>query len=103
MHSYVVGKIAGIEAAVHSVRQLYLSEDNEAILDLLVDASNAFNSVNRANALANIRCLCPPFYTVLSNIYRESSELFLGSDTLLSREGTTPLAMPFYGLVMTVR
>ncbi len=78
---------------------MYSSEDNEAIL--LVDASNAFNSLNRANDLANIRCLCPPFYTVLSNIYRESSELFLGSDTLLSREGTTqgdPFAMPFYAL-----
>ena len=93
------GQIAGIEAAVHAIRQLFSSDKTEAIL--LVDASNAFNSLSRVNALANIRHLCPPFFTVLTNIYRTSSELFLGPDTLLSQEGTTqgdPLAMPFYAL-----
>ena len=81
------------------MRQLFSSENTEGIL--LVDASNAFNSLNRANALTNIRYICPPFFTVLSNIYRESSELFLGLNTLKSCEGTTqgdPLAMPFYAL-----
>ena len=93
------GQVAGIEAAVHAVRQSFESEETEGIL--LVDASNAFNSLNRANALANIRCLCPSFSTILTNIYQGSSELFLGKDTLLSQEGTTqgdPLAMPFYAL-----
>ena len=95
------GQIAGIEAAVHAIRQLFSNETTEAIL--LVDASNAFNSLNRANALANIRHLCPPFFTALTNIYRTSSELFLGPSTLLSQEGTTqgdPLAMPFYALAI---
>ena len=54
------GQIAGIEAAVHAVRQLISSENTEGIL--IVDTSNAFNSLNRANALANSRYLCPPFY-----------------------------------------
>ena len=92
------GEIAGIEAAVHAVRQLFNNENTEALL--LVDASNAFNSLNRANALANIRGLCPPFSTILINLYRESV-LVLGANTLLSQEGTTqgdPLAMPFYAL-----
>ena len=53
------GQIAGIEATVHAIRQIFSSENTEAIL--LVDASNAFNTLNRANALANIRNLCPPF------------------------------------------
>ena len=94
------GQIAGIEAAFHSAREQFNHEISEAML--LVDASNAFNSLNRANALLNMRSLCPPFSTVLTNIYRESSELFLGASTLHSQEGTTqgdPLAMPFYALV----
>ena len=93
------GQIAGIEAAVHSVRNLFDDDKTEAIL--LVDASNAFNSLNRATALMNIRKVCPPFSTVLINVYRESTELYLGANTLLSQEGTTqgdPLAMPFYAL-----
>ena len=51
----------------------------------------------------NIRTVCPAFSTILINIYRESTELFLGANTLLSQEGTTqgdPLAMPFYALAM---
>ena len=90
------GQIAGIESAVHSAREQFNHENSEAML--LVDASNAFNSLNRANALLNMRSLCPPFST---DIYRESSELFLGASTLHSQEGTTqgyPLAMPFYAL-----
>ena len=46
------GLIAGIEAAVHSVRKLFDNDTTEAIL--FVDANNAFNSLNRANALMNI-------------------------------------------------
>ncbi len=93
------GQIGGIEAAVHGVRHQFNLDETEGIL--LVDASNAFNSLNRANALANIQNLCPPFSTILINLYRQSSELFLGQHTLLSQEGTTqgdPLAMPFYAL-----
>ena len=93
------GQVASIEAAVHAVRQSFGLEEMEGIL--LVDASNAFNSLNRANALANIHCLCPSFSIVLTNTYQKSTELILGRDTLLSQEGTTqgdPWAMPFYAL-----
>ena len=37
------GQISGIEASVHAVRSLFQRDDTEAIL--LVDASNAFNSL----------------------------------------------------------
>ena len=62
------GQISGIEAAVHAVRTAFESDDNEAVL--LVDASNAFNSLNRQVALQNIRRLCPPLATILINTYR---------------------------------
>ncbi len=89
------GQIAGIEAAVHAVRHSFNSEG------FLLVRCKQRNSLNTANALANIRGLCPPFSTVLTNIYRESSTLYLGQNTLLSQKGTTqgdPLAMPFYAL-----
>ena len=66
-----------------------------------MDASNAFNSLNRIVALHNIRQLCPPFAPILINIYRSPASLFISGDVILSEEGTTqgdPLAMPFYAL-----
>ena len=93
------GQISGIEAAVHAVRTAFESEENEAVL--LVDASNAFNSLNRQVALHNIRRLCPPLATILINTYRAPTELFVDGDTILYQEGATqgdPLAMPMYAL-----
>lgn len=46
------GQDSGCEAAFHSIHQLYLSYDSEAVL--FVDAENAFNSLNRTAALHNI-------------------------------------------------
>ena len=93
------GQISGIEAAVHAVDSLFQQDDTEAIL--LVDASNAFNSLNRLSALHNIRHLCPSLATALINTYRAPTELFIDGDVLYSSEGTTqgdPLAMPMYAL-----
>ena len=69
---------------------------------LLVDASNAFNSLNRAAALYNIRTVCPAVATFAINTYRGSARLFVtGGKELVSAEGTTqgdPLAMCLYTL-----
>ena len=92
------GQICGIEAAVHATHQAFDSEKCEAML--LVDATNAFNSLNRQTALQNIRRLCPPIATILVNTYRAPTELFVDNDVILSHEGTThgdPLAMAMYG------
>ena len=43
------GRRAGCEAAVHAVREIFAHKDTEGIL--LVDASNAFNSLNHRAAL----------------------------------------------------
>ena len=80
------GQLSGCEAAVHSMRQLFSSPDIEAVI--LVDASNAFNSLNRQAALFNIQRLCPSFSTILLNTYRADVNLYIGGETLLSEEGT---------------
>ena len=93
------GHEAGCEAAVHAMRKIFLEDETEAILQ--IDATNAFNSLNRQATLHNIRGLCPPFATVLINTYREHTELFIDGETILSQEGTTqgdPLAMGMYAL-----
>ena len=94
------GQISGIEAAVHAVRTAFESDENEAVL--LVDASNAFNSLNRQVALHNIRRLCPLLATTMINTYQAPTELFVDGDTILSQDGTTqgdPLVIPMYALV----
>ena len=92
-------QISGIEAAVHAVRLAFDLDESEAAL--LVDATDAFNSLNLQMALHNIKRLCPAIVIVLVITYRKPTELFLDGGTLLCQEGTTqgdPLAMPMYGL-----
>ena len=82
------------------MRDIFNEESTDGVI--LVDASNAFNTLNRQVALHNIQYICPPFATVLINTYRMSSRLFVtGGREIASQEGTTQgdnLAMAFYGL-----
>ena len=90
---------AGGEAAM---REIFAHENTDAVL--LVDASNAFNQVNRQSALHNISILCPSFATIL-NTYGVPIRLFItGEEEIASTEGTTqgdPLAMAMYALAVT--
>ena len=94
------GQKAGCEAAAHAMREIYAEESTDAVL--FVDASNAFNSMNRQALLHNIQYLCPAMSTYLRNCYNTPSRLFIAGGTeLTSAEGTTqgdPLAMPGYGI-----
>ena len=79
---------AGSEAAIHSMKVVFDNEATDAIL--LIDASNAFNSMNRNVAMHNIRVTCPVISTYVINTYRHSSRLFVsGGEEIASREGTT--------------
>ena len=81
------------------MRAIYEDPTSKAIL--LVDASNAFNSLNRQKALLNIHSLCPSLAIALTNTYRKNACLFIGGETFLSSEGTTqgdPLAAAMYSL-----
>eukprot|EP00117_Sycon_ciliatum_P024410 scpid94111/ scgid20487/ len=95
-----VGIPSACEVAVEALSSVFAKEESEAIL--LVDATNAFNSVNRAAALNNIPRVCPAAGRVFVNTYQADIPLYLdGGETLYSREGTCqgdPLAMAFYAL-----
>lgn len=39
------GKKVGSRAAIHAMRQMFANKESEAVI--LVDASNAFNNINR--------------------------------------------------------
>ena len=94
------GLQSGAEAAIHSMREMFESEETDAVI--LIDASNAFNSLNRQAALHNVRIICPQISTILINTYRTPARLIiLGSHDIFSMEGTTQgdnLAMAFYAL-----
>ena len=96
------GHKAGCEAAVHAMREIFTFEDTEAIL--LVDASNAFNTINRQAALHNISVICPAIATILRNTYQAPIKLFItGEGEINSSKGTTqgdPLAMAMYALAI---
>ena len=96
------GQDAGNEAAVHAMRAIFCGDSTEAVL--LVDASNAFNSLNRQVALHNIQALCPPLANILINTYRQDIPLFIDGRHIFSSEGTTqgdPLSMAIYSVSVT--
>ena len=81
------------------MRSIYEYLETEAIL--LLDASNAFDSLNRQVASRNISLLFLSIHPILVNTYRKPSDLIVGGTLLLSQEGTTqgdPLAMAMYAL-----
>ena len=98
LYSYAQAKDAGCEVAIHAMTQIFADEDTEALI--LVDASNAFNCLNRRVTLSNCKTVCPAMSTILTNTYPHNSQLFVDGQCILSIEGTTqgdPLAI--YGYV----
>ena len=94
------GHKSGSKAAIHTMWELFEHDNSNAVL--LIHASNAFNSLNRAAALHNIRVLCPSIATYAINTDREPTRLFIvGRQELRSFEGTmqgNPLAMSLYAI-----
>ena len=78
--------------------EIFEEDDTETIL--LVDAGNAFNSINRSIMIHNITC--PSLSMFVENCYRHEIRLFvIGDAELKSTEGTTQgdtIAMSLYGL-----
>jgi hypothetical protein len=99
------GVQAGIEGAIHAMRDLYDTNVNNGWGMLLVDASNAFNSINRKTALMNARIQWPRCSRFLFNTYKGHSALKVqdATELLYSQEGVTqgdPLSMLMYALAV---
>ena len=95
-HQLCVGVPSACEVGVHHITSRFAQDDVEGVL--LVDASNAFNSVNRSAAIYNIARTCPAMSLIVGNTYREPIRLFVtGGGEVQSREGTCqgdPIAIP---------
>ena len=93
------GQKNGVEHAIHALQRRFFEDRTEGIL--LIDARNAFNSLNRDLALKHIRKLCHSIYTAIRNSYKTPSVLFIDKRVMMSQEGTTqsdPIAMSMYGV-----
>ena len=76
------GQKYGTDAATHAMHTIFESDD--------MQCSNAFNALNRAAALHNIRILCPIIAICANNTYRQPARLFvIGGKEIVSAEGTT--------------
>ena len=94
------GQEAGCEAAIHAMKDIFQQEDTEAVL--LIDAANAFNSINRKAFVHNVCIICPEISMYVENCYNKPSRLFvIGGVEVSSTEGTTqgdPIAMAVYAI-----
>jgi hypothetical protein len=107
IHQLCAGLEAGIEGGIHAIEELWKQhEEEEEWGFLLVDASNAFNELNRTAMLWTIRHEWPSGARFAFNCYRHWATLVIrgkgGSMALLySKEGVTqgdPLSMFGYGI-----
>ena len=81
------GQDAGCESLIHAMRTIYEDQSAEAVL--LLDASNAFNSINRNVFLHNIEVICPSVAQYVKSCYFINSRLFIiGVWEIQSMEGT---------------
>ena len=91
-----VGQEAGAEAARHAMQDISANEDTEVVL--LIDAENAFNSINPKVILHNLNFI----HSIITNSYIAPARLFIiGGGKILPQEGTThcdPATMGAYSL-----
>ena len=96
------GHEAGCESIIHAMHKIYEEDESEAIL--LVDAFNAFNSINSKTFLHNIEIVCRPLAKFVKKCHDLSSRLFIiGGGEIRSSEGTTQgdsTAMAIYAIAI---
>ena len=69
------------------MNQIINEEDSETVF--LINASNAFNAVDRKLFLHNVSVICPEIAVFVRNCYALPSRLFIiGGSELKSCEGT---------------
>uniref|UniRef100_A0A1X7VKB1 Uncharacterized protein n=1 Tax=Amphimedon queenslandica TaxID=400682 RepID=A0A1X7VKB1_AMPQE len=97
------GMKAGIEGAIHTVYDLFEQRGRNGWGVLMIDATNAFNNMNRQSVLWNSTILWPSCSLFLFNNYRGWIPLVVNDSNayLYSKEGVTqgyPLSMFIYAV-----
>ena len=62
-------------------------EDDNTEAAMLVDATNAFNLLNRQTTLINIHTICQSIVIVFTNMYRGDGNLYIQEQVLKSKGG----------------
>ena len=78
------GQDAGTEITIHVVCEMFCQEDAEAVT--MVDASNAFNSIDCGAFLHNLKILCPSLSTYINNCYSSLTDLYVQGDRSIKSE-----------------
>ena len=74
-----------VEAAIHAIGDIFSNGDAEAAP--LIDAENAFNSINRKVMLHNMNFICLIITTYITNCYITLARLFIiGGGEVLSKK-----------------
>ena len=85
---------------MHAMHDVFNDHNTEGIL--LIDAENAFNSINRKIMLHNLKLMCPVIARYISNTYMCPDKLFIiGGAELFSKGGAThgdPTSVGAYAL-----
>ena len=85
------GQESGVEAGIHAMYEIFNDNNTHGIIQ--VDATNAFNTINRKVFMHNIKMICPKIATFIIFV--------VGGIEISSLEGTTqgdPTAMYIYAL-----
>ena len=81
------GEESGCESLVKAIHEIYEDQSSEAVL--LVDAWNAFNTINRNTFLHNITIICPLLARYVRNCYYANTRLFIiGGGEIQSMDNT---------------
>ena len=68
------GRSLGSEAAIHALRIIFQHKNSDTLI--LIDATNAFNNLNREVLLQKIKFICPEIATYVNNCYSVPARLF---------------------------
>ena len=99
--SSALGRSQESNRTFNAMRRELEKENCEAVL--LIDATSAFNLLNKTAALEIIRKMRTSLHMRLSNSYQTTNCLFVDKKAIFSREGCThgyPLAMLMYGVAI---
>ena len=83
------------------MHEIFKEQNTEAAL--LIDATNAFNTVNRKVLQHNVKMICPAISTYVNSCYSLPSRLFVIVGAEITEEGTTqgdPTAMAIYAIAI---